>query len=146
MSSHTLWRDILAGVWGTSQIGVLRTSTIVPDIEDDAALRALLGHGLRDLGYTVLTACAGPEALELCGQDAPIDLLFTDVIMPGMNGWELMERLTARAPGLKTLFMSGYTDDILGPQGALGATAPLLRKPFTPAEAARQIRQVLAGA
>ncbi len=112
-------------------------------VEDDGPLRSLLGSRLRDLGYTVLSACDGPEALELCGEDVPVDLLFTDVIMPGMNGRELMEHLTARAPGLRTLFMSGYTDAILGPRNTLDVEVPLLRKPFTPDEAARQIRQVL---
>ena len=112
-------------------------------VEDDGPLRSLLGSRLQDLGYTVLSACDGPEALELCGEDVPIDLLFTDVVMPGMNGRELMEHLTARAPGLRTLFMSGYTDAILGPRNTLDVEVPLLRKPFTPDEAARQIRQVL---
>lgn len=77
----------------------------------------LLSNGLQELGYTVLTACDGPEALELCGGDVSIDLLFTDIIMPGMNGRELMEQLTARRPGLTTLFMSGYTDDVLESRG-----------------------------
>ena len=112
-------------------------------VEDDGPLRSLLGSRLQDLGYTVLSACDGPEALELCGEDVPIDLLFTDVVMPGMNGRELMEHLTARAPRLRTLFMSGYTDAILGPRNTLDVEVPLLRKPFTPDEAARQIRQVL---
>ena len=93
-----------------------------------------------------MTASDGPEALATCAGDVRVDLLLTDVVMPGMNGRALMEQLTARVPGLKTLFMSGFTNDILDPQGALDAETLLLRKPFTVAEAAGQIRQALGAA
>ena len=110
-------------------------------VEDEDLLRDLLSRRLRALGYTVLTARDGPEALAVCGGTSPIDLLLTDVVMPGMNGRELSERLTTRYPGRPTLYMSGYADNILGHQGLLAVETELLRKPFTPRDAARKIRQ-----
>ena len=140
-----------------SEESVRGTETILV-VEDDAGLRALLNMGLGALGYKVLLACDGPEALAICAGDIRVDLLLTDVVMPGVNGRELMEHLTARVPGLKTLFMSGFTNDILGSkglggrprrppkwarEGVLDAETILLRKPFTVAEAAREIRPAL---
>ena len=123
--------------------GPVRGSETVVLVEDEDLLRDLLSRGLRALGYTVLAARDGPEALAVCGGTAPIDLLLTDVVMPGMNGRELSEQLTTRYPGLPTLYMSGYADNILGHQGLRAVEAELLRKPFTPHDAARKIRQTL---
>ena len=121
---------------------VTGTETVLV-VEDEDEVRALFSEGLTALGYTVLTACDGPSALEICGEDVSIDVVLTDVVMPGMSGSELSKRLSERYPGLKILFMSGYADDILEPQGLVGVEAHLLRKPCTPDDAARLIRHVL---
>ena len=121
---------------------VTGTETVLV-VEDEDEVRALFSDGLTALGYTVLTACDGPSALELCGDDVSIDVVLTDVVMPGMSGRELSTRLSARYPGLKILFMSGNADDILDPQGLVAVEAHLLRKPCTSDDAARLIRQVL---
>ena len=123
---------------------VTGTETVLV-VEDEDEVRALFREGLTALGYTVLTACDGPSALEICGDDVSIDVVLTDVVMPGMSGSELSGHLTERYPGLKTIFISGYADDILEPQGLLAVKAHLLRKPCTPDDAARLIRHVLDG-
>ncbi len=123
---------------------VTGTETVLV-VEDEDEVRALFSEGLTALGYTVLTACDGPSALEICGDDVSIDVVLTDVVMPGMSGSELSGHLTERYPGLKTIFISGYADDILEPQGLLAVKAHLLRKPCTPDDAARLIRHVLDG-
>jgi PAS domain S-box-containing protein len=115
--------------------------------EDDDAVRAIARETLERAGYRVLSAPNGSEALALAGtHDGPIDLLLTDVIMPGMNGRELAATLTRRRPGTRVLFASGYTDNMLEGQDALAPGVTLLDKPFTPAELAAKVRDVLAGA
>jgi len=80
-------------------------------------------------------AASGQEAIDLAASHLdPIDLLLTDVVMPGMNGRQLAERLAAAHPSMPVLYLSGYTDDILGPQGVLASGVELLHKPFTTAE------------
>ncbi|HEX6600750.1 MAG TPA: PAS domain S-box protein [Gemmatimonadaceae bacterium] len=115
--------------------------------EDDDAVRAIARETLERAGYRVLAAADGSQALALAGaHDGPIDLLLTDVIMPGMNGRELAATLTRRRPGLRVLYASGYTDNMLEGQGALAPGVTLLDKPFTPADLAAKVRDVLAGA
>jgi signal transduction histidine kinase len=119
------------------------TETILV-VEDDAPLRALVRGVLAASGYTVLEARAGEEAVRLGEQYAgPIHLLLTDVVMPGLSGRELAERLAARHPGLRVLFMSGYTDQVVVEQGMLEARAPFLQKPFSPETLRRKLREVL---
>jgi PAS domain S-box-containing protein len=115
--------------------------------EDDDAVRAIARETLERAGYRVLAAPDGSAALALAGShDGPIDLLLTDVIMPGMNGRELAATLTRRRPGIRVLYASGYTDNMLEGQGALIPGVTLLDKPFTPADLAAKVRDVLAGA
>ena len=114
-------------------------------VEDEDTIRTLLQEGLTALGYTVVAASNGAEALRMVRDDVPLAALLTDVVMPGMNGPELQQRLRARYPGLQTVFMSGFTDDLIEPHGVVGDEPALLRKPFTPDEAARCIRQMLDG-
>jgi len=115
-------------------------------VEDEEPVRALTQRILIAQGYTVLAASGGAEALAaFAGQDRPIALLVTDVVMPGMGGRELAERLVAQRPGLKVLFMSGYTDDDIGRRGVLDPQIPFLAKPFTPEGLLRKIRDVLDG-
>ena len=109
--------------------GPVRGTETVLVVEDEDELRALLRTGLSALGYTVLTASDGPEALALCDGDVPVDVLLTDVVMPDMNGRELRERLAHRYPGLTTLFMSGYANNILGPQGVLTVGVEVILTP-----------------
>lgn len=96
-------------------------------------------------GYKILEASQGAEALRLCEQQQePIQLLVTDVVMPGgMNGQELAERLKVLQPGLKVLFMSGYTDEAIVHHGVLEPGQFLLQKPYTPNILLRKVREVL---
>ena len=119
------------------------TETILV-VEDEDQIRTLVRGVLRASGYTVLEARHGEEAVRL-GEERPepIHLLLADVVMPGMHGPELAERLVARHPGLKVLYMSGYTDQAVVERGVLQAGAPFLQKPFTPAVLRRKVRELL---
>jgi len=100
-------------------------------VEDELVVRGLVRSVLANAGYTVMEASDGLEALSVHESlDKPIDLLVSDVIMPGMGGVELARRLHAARPDLKVIFISGYADDSLGTQGGLGESINLLRKPF----------------
>jgi CheY-like chemotaxis protein len=113
-------------------------------VEDAEALRKLSVTLLEEHGYQVLSAANGSEALELAQKDTQrIDLLLTDVIMPGLGGHQLAQRLEAVRPGLKVLYMSGYTDSSIGQHGVLEEGITLLSKPFTEEELVRKIREVL---
>ena len=113
-------------------------------VEDADALRKLTVTLIRQYGYQVLSAANGAEALDLVQQvDQSIDLLLTDVIMPGIGGHALAQRLSALLPGLKVLYMSGHTDSSIGQHGVLEAGISLLHKPFTEEELVRKIREVL---
>jgi CheY-like chemotaxis protein len=113
-------------------------------VEDEDDLRDLAVEVLAGQGYTVLAARGGTEAVELEAQHPrPIHLLLTDVVMPRMSGRELAERLRMRRPGLRVLYMSGYTDDAIVRHGVLAAEVTLLAKPFTPDALARKVREVL---
>ena len=110
-------------------------------------MRAIARETLERAGYRVLAAADGSAALSLASaHPGAIDLLLTDVIMPGMNGRELAATLTRRRPGIRVLFASGYTDNVLAGQDALAPGVTLLDKPFTPADLAAKVRDVLAGA
>lgn len=121
-----------------------RGSETVLVVEDAEALRKLSVTLLEEHGYQVLSAANGSEALELAQKDTRrIDLLLTDVIMPGLGGHALAQRLVALRPGLKVLYMSGYTDSSIGQHGVLEEGITLLSKPFTEEELVRKIREVL---
>jgi len=113
--------------------------------EDDPALREMAATLLRRLGYTVLTAANGVEALSLKHQPATghVDLLFTDVVMPQMSGKELSDRVRKLYPRTKILFTSAYTEQAIVHQGVLDTGVALLQKPFTPSALARKVREVL---
>jgi CheY-like chemotaxis protein len=120
-------------------------SEIVLAVEDDALVRAYVVAQLRSLGYQVLTAPNGAEALVIIESDIRIDVLFTDVIMPGaMNGRQLAEAAKKQRPGLKVLFTSGYTENAIVHHGRLDPGVLLLAKPYRKADLARMMRQAIA--
>jgi PAS domain S-box-containing protein len=114
-------------------------------VEDEPAVRELAVRVLRGQGYTVLEAGDGLEALRVIEQYqiAQIDLLVTDVVMPGLGGGDLAERLIAMRPGIKVLFTSGYTEDAMLHGGQLARGTHFLHKPFTPAALAQKVRGIL---
>jgi CheY-like chemotaxis protein len=119
-------------------------SKIVLLVEDARDVRLLLSEFLARNGYTVLSAENGREAIEASRQHAgPIELLLTDVVMPGMSGQELACHLTTERPETRVLYISGYALETIIKFGALQPTASLLQKPFTLDALARKVRDVL---
>jgi len=119
------------------------TETILV-VEDEPALLDLTTRSLTVLGYRVLAAATPAEALALvAGRTGPLDMLVTDVVLPGMNGRSLAERLIANVPNLKFLLVSGYPGGVTGSGGVLDAHLHFLQKPFTPNALAAKVREVL---
>ncbi len=113
-------------------------------VEDEPALRELAARVLTSAGYTVLQAANGPDALALLSRHpAPVDLVFTDVVMPGMNGRELAARLAVLRPAIRVLYTSGYTEDAILRHGVLDDPRRFLGKPYTPAVLRGRIREAL---
>lgn len=122
-----------------------RGSEVVLLVEDEAGVRELAREYLEMSGYTVIVAADGHKAIELAAMRAgTIHLLMTDMVMPGIGGRELAERVLAVRPDIKILYMSGYTDQAVVQQGILGTDAPLLQKPFTLATLTMKLREILA--
>lgn len=113
-------------------------------VEDETTLRALARQALKSQGYTVLAAPCGEEAI-LIAESYPgrIDLVVTDVVMPGLSGSETVARLTALRPGLRVLYMSGYTDDAVVHLHLIRSGSNFLQKPFTPSLLAVKVREAL---
>ena len=115
-------------------------------VEDDQTVRELAARVLEKAGYTCMDAGSGDEALEQARHHSgPIDLLLTDVVMPRMSGRELAERITGTRPGVKLLYMSGYTDDAVVHHSVLEPGTAFIQKPFSPDSLARRVRDVLEG-
>jgi DNA-binding NtrC family response regulator len=113
-------------------------------VEDETGVRTLAQLILKNCGYTVLAAARGDEALALAqAHPGPIHLLISDVVMPGMGGRELADKMAAVRPGLKTLFMSGYTDDTIVRHGIQASETAFLHKPFTVDGLPLKVRKVL---
>jgi len=125
-------------------LGEARGTETLLLVEDEEMVRQLVARVLRDLGYEVFETSSGDEALSLSDSlDRPIDLLVTDVVMPGMSGRELAEILIVKRPTTRVLFMSGYTDEAIVHHGVLDGEAEFIGKPFTPQEIAHKVRGVL---
>jgi two-component system cell cycle sensor histidine kinase/response regulator CckA len=112
-------------------------------VEDADGLRELTKRLLERQGYIVLLAANADAALRLFEQHASIDVLLTDVVMPGASGPELTKRLVERRPALKVIYMSGYTEDAIVQHGVLKPGIAFLDKPFTSETLERKIREVL---
>ncbi|PYS81631.1 MAG: hybrid sensor histidine kinase/response regulator, partial [Acidobacteria bacterium] len=113
-------------------------------VEDEEVVRGLACQILEEAGYQVLVAPQGEEAIRLCIEHATeIHLLLTDVVMPGAGGKEVADRLNSLRPGIKVLFMSGYTDEAIVHHGVLDSNVKFIQKPFSPAALAKKVREVL---
>jgi PAS domain S-box-containing protein len=113
-------------------------------VEDEANLRYLARQYLEKQGYRVLEAADGAVAMQIAvAHEGMIHLLLTDVIMPGMNGRELAQRISEIRPNAKVLYMSGYTENVIGRNGTLDAGVRLLQKPFTLRDLKSKVREVL---
>ena len=112
-------------------------------VEDEDGLRELAKRLLQQQGYTVLVAADADEALQLFEQNRSIDVVLTDVVMPGGSGPDLTSKLVERRPGLRVIYMSGYTDDAIVQHGVLKPGIAFLNKPFTSETLGRKIREVL---
>ena len=112
-------------------------------VEDEDDLRELTRRLLERQGYTVLIAANADEALHVFAANAAIDLVVTDIVMPGTSGPDLARQLVDERPALKVVYMSGYTEDVIVHNGVLNSGIAFLNKPFTSEALGRKIRQVL---
>jgi two-component system cell cycle sensor histidine kinase/response regulator CckA len=121
-----------------------RGSETILLVEDEEAVRGLTSRILEKQGYRVIAAQHGREAMEIASKESGrIDLVLTDVVMPGMNGRGLVERLTGIRPRIKSLYMSGYTDDDIIRRGFIEPSRSFLQKPFTSDNLLQTVRKVL---
>lgn len=113
-------------------------------VEDESAVRSLARDVLTRLGYEVLVAADGREALSVADRcRGRINLLVSDVVLPHLRGVEVADRLRARRPGLRVLYISGYTETAIVHDGQLDPGVDFLAKPFRPADLAHRVREVL---
>jgi CheY-like chemotaxis protein len=124
--------------------GALSGLETVLVVEDESIVRLSIRDTLQLKGYCVLEATAAQEALDFCLQhQGPIHLLITDVVMPGMNGQTLADRLVTLRTNMRVLFISGHPGDAVARHGVLPPSAAFLQKPFTPDTLARKVREIL---
>lgn len=120
---------------------VVRRTVLV--VEDEPQVRRMAARALAEVGHRVLEACDGREALTVLARAGRgVDLVLTDVAMPGMGGRELADRLHLARPDVRVIFMSGYADDEIVRRGLLGPDQPFIQKPFTPAALVRRIAEL----
>ncbi|MEJ7601212.1 MAG: response regulator [Kofleriaceae bacterium] len=125
-------------------IGDLRGTETILLVEDEVSVRSVAADILRRFGYTVLTS-SNVEHAELIARSHPgqIDLLLTDVVMPGLGGPALAAKISVLRPQIAVLFMSGYTDDSIVRHGVIDAQLAFLQKPFTPETLGHTVRSTL---
>jgi CheY-like chemotaxis protein/nitrogen-specific signal transduction histidine kinase len=130
---------------GESEPGTTHAREVVVLVcEDDEAVRSVMASALSSAGYSVLVAATPDRALELHEQSRePIELVVTDVVMPGMSGLELGRRLARRSPGIKVLLVSGYPQEVLERQGAMEGDFELLEKPFRPQDLLARVQGLI---
>jgi PAS domain S-box-containing protein len=122
----------------------LSGSEVVLIVEDDPFVRSYAVMSLRSLGYAVIASVDGTDALQKLNSDIPIDILFTDIVMPGgINGWELADLAIAERPDLRILLTSGYALDTMAARGRLPDRSVILTKPYRKAELARRLREMM---
>ena len=112
-------------------------------VEDEDGLRELAKRLLLRHGYTVLVAASADEALRIFEENQSVDVLLTDVVMPGASGPELTRQLVEQRPGLRVIYMSGYTEDAIVHHGVLKPGIAFLNKPFTSETLGSKLREVL---
>src|SRR5208283_5313807 len=123
---------------------IVRGGETILLVEDHCSLREVIRHGLERNGYKVVTAENGMQAIDVAqSYGQPIDLLITDVIMPGMSGGELAKHLSEQRPGISVLYISGYPDDMLGEGGEINPDVLLLKKPFDVVSLLAKTREAL---
>ena len=121
-----------------------RGSETILLVEDDRRVRQITSQYLREAGYFVIEASSGSDVQQLAGQySQPIQLLISDVVMPGLNGRQVADHFLKYHPGARVLFVSGYTNDIIVQRGVLENGMAFLQKPFTQQSLARKVREVL---
>ena len=124
-----------------------RTSETILLVEDNPDVLKVASQRLENLGYTVVEAESGPRAVELLGSGAKIDLVFSDVVMPGgMSGFELARWVRRNAPAVPVLLTSGFAGDVARAGEAPAPELEILRKPYSSAELARALRRAIDGA
>jgi CheY-like chemotaxis protein len=148
----TTFRIYLPRVEGTEE-AVHCDSSAIPEmggsetvllVEDEESVRQLVRETLQSRGYHVIEAQNGEQALRAANEmNGPIHLLLTDVVMPGMGGKELAQQILQEHPGTRVLFLSGYAEDTMVPDGILDSGSAFLQKPFTLQNLARKVREVL---
>jgi len=146
------FRILLPAEWAQVDVPELESSGLAPAageetillVEDELVVRRLVAELLESNGYTVLQAGDGPSALELLRRHTgPLDLLVTDVVMPGMSGPDVAGAIAAMRPGTQVLYISGYTDSSVGHHGVLEPGIAFLQKPFAADVLTRKVREVL---
>jgi PAS domain S-box-containing protein len=128
---------------GSDQLVLGKPSEVILVVEDEARVRAVSAEGLRELGYTVIESALPADALRLIEEGQVVSLLFTDVVMPGMSGRELADRIRALRPALPVLYTTGYTRNAIVHNGILEPGTQLLTKPFSIRDLAAKVRAVL---
>ncbi|MDQ8755358.1 CHASE3 domain-containing protein [Sphingosinicella sp. LHD-64] len=135
--------DVPAEVAEVPDLPRARDHEIILVVEDDDRVRHVSVDALRELGYTVVQASDGNQALAVLAVQPLVGLLFTDVVMPDMNGRQLAQKAQEAKPDLKVLYTTGYTRNAIVHNGMLDSDVALLAKPFTVEQLARKVRQVL---
>jgi CheY-like chemotaxis protein len=112
-------------------------------VEDDDMVRNMVSAVLKQYGYNVIEAENGSVGIALCKREQKIDLMITDVVMPGTSGPELVRQISTLQPDMKVLYVSGYTDEAIVHHGVLDENTPFLQKPFTPQKLALKVQELL---